>query len=661
MTNYYAEAAGNDTTGVGSLANPWKTYSKLMDQVVSGTDTLNLKYGEVYYTVEKDKNSQNGTSRTAPITVQPYGTSSLAYPSLRALSLLAAGTWVDTLITGGGNTVYSYAIAGITSEHGDLWVNDVAQTQIAWNTDAATTFATPATQGGQWAIDVTLDIIYLCSSTNPASDGKTYECVVNNGVHDYMLRVYNMNYWKFTNIDFQGGFSNTIWLNGNTANTLNDGIMFNDCMFKKSRGEGLRVYGTDTSVRFDLTVQDCVFSSQVAGHGIHGIQVRSGLGNTLLIERNKFIGVDYGMQIGPISAELSYSSGIIRRNLYLNCNDDGIWFGDGNAPIEGLTLDIDYNVIINCGDQGIQATGASADKIKRMRIRNNSIALCGQAGLLGYSMDDTCEILNNKIYLCNRQDVAAQRVNDSDYEIELGGARIDHNLVWADNNNITLKSKIVTRDNANAVITNYNDYAAALNWHGYRTAMLPNEGHSIFADPLLANATPTRPIHMRLRSNSPARGKGITTGALLDYEGHVVNNPPNIGAFERVARLTNLEVTEIVGRHLTKVEIDYDAPNASITETVLVNNCCGTILGVEHIPTLHDEPPSTWDLVINDEKGQDILRTVGANASNQYKFIQVEQITSLYPHVICTKSLQFVGTGMGTNGSSGKIVLYIGT
>ena len=77
-TDYYIAAAGNDTTGDGSIGNPWQTWEKLLNslQLVSGARRGFLNRGDTFTLAATPNKWSNETDDTL---IQPYGTGAAPY------------------------------------------------------------------------------------------------------------------------------------------------------------------------------------------------------------------------------------------------------------------------------------------------------------------------------------------------------------------------------------------------------------------------------------------------------------------------------------------------------------------------------------------------------------------------------------------------------
>jgi hypothetical protein len=544
MADYYADATnGNDAWDglapafVSGTNGPRKTFISAMGLVTAAGDSLSFKRGEVFYTAEHAMNV-NGTVGSH-ITLTDYGDATDGLPSIRCFEVLD-GTWTDTGESGGGNTVWEYTVAGnIATEQGNLWVDGAGHAgsggadglYVTWNTNVATTFNDPTNQGDMWSIDTATENIYFCTDTNPNSDGKLYELIINDGTRDDLVRWFNADYWDLENIDFQGGYNSAHWLAGNSAQT--NRMTFTDCTHSRSFGAAIKVSNAATAP-FDLTVAQGRFTNQLE-QGTHAIQIIGSAENQLKVEFTQFTGVDHGMQIGNASAS---AYGYVRYCLFKDTKDDGIWFGNGNAPTSG-NMDIYYNVVINGGDVGIQANGSgAADRMKNTRLWNNTIALCSEAGITSWAADSTCEVKNNLLYNNRRQDAQTGLNEDYAVEVAASGADVDYNLVWSDQA-YRLASYVDNPATPPTVDTT---------WAAYLTTS-SQDANGISASPRLANGVPSEVVHCKLQSQSPARGAGTDNSSVtagVDYFGNVVDtSAPDIGAIayiETGGRMTDLEM-----------------------------------------------------------------------------------------------------------------------
>lgn len=107
MATYYIATTGNDTTGTGTLLNPWLTLSKGLTGSTTG-DTLTFAAGTYTKT-----SSANVTNRTLQ----------------GALGGSATSTTGWTVFSGGGSVGGFYQVGGTTNYY-NIWFNNVVRT--AW-------------------------------------------------------------------------------------------------------------------------------------------------------------------------------------------------------------------------------------------------------------------------------------------------------------------------------------------------------------------------------------------------------------------------------------------------------------------------------------------------------------------------------------------------
>ena len=151
-TNYFFVDAvyGNDSNA-GSQSSPWQTLHKVSTEVIPSGSTVFLKRGTVW--------NEQLTIPSSGITVDAYGTGTL--PVIDG-SIALAGTWASA-----GTGLYSMAITLNTDEGlGNLSENGSMMSFLAWNTDAATTFASAAS--GTYSYNYATSTLYIKPALSPA-------------------------------------------------------------------------------------------------------------------------------------------------------------------------------------------------------------------------------------------------------------------------------------------------------------------------------------------------------------------------------------------------------------------------------------------------------------------------------------------------------------
>lgn len=106
-TYHFVSAAGNDDTGDGTYAAPWKTLAKLNSHTLNPGDTVFLNKGDTWR--EGLVPGQSGTSGN-PITITSYGTGDA--PIITRGTVLTAAAYKWTASGSGTNEFYLEAAAG---------------------------------------------------------------------------------------------------------------------------------------------------------------------------------------------------------------------------------------------------------------------------------------------------------------------------------------------------------------------------------------------------------------------------------------------------------------------------------------------------------------------------------------------------------------------
>lgn len=560
MADWYFSNSGDDNTGDGSQGSPYATWSKAWGLSLSAGDTLNFNRGDTFYTSQLYIGTLNGTSGSH-ITAQPYGTG--AMPKIRCA--VEGGTnWIDSSVTngpgtpfpteelsGGGNVVYALYVGATanqpnSSEHSRLDIDGVGQFNsessdyLAWDTatdEPGVVFNDIANQDGKWSVSDeiaggdTTGYVYLCSSTNPNTNGSTYEVIPNNSQHGYTFRFLgSASYIDFVQLDIGGGYQTSVWASGAGGPNTISNVTFTDCIFGGAYQRGFDIWMTAAETA-SITFTRCLFHN-LARSGSTGLYCITGAGHTIVCDRCRFTNCHHGIQAGDAT---SWTNGVVKRCLFYALEDDAIWMGNGN-PIASGTLAIYCNIIIKTEDVGLQIEGNATDKTKNVHAWNNTVVHCAQDGLLIWGTDSTCSAKNNAIYNCNRQD--GQAGTDRDYSVEVRGSTtgpdVDYNCVYSDGATTftptSLTDGLVATEQAN--------------WTAYQIAHAlagGNDGNSINSDPLFSDIDPTHPTDCKLRKGSPCINAGVANGSIVDdgggdYFGNAWGSPPSIGAVEFVAR-----------------------------------------------------------------------------------------------------------------------------
>lgn len=526
MAEYFFDAELGDNNNVGtSWGEAWRTMEAFWDNTFGTGDVLWWRDDQIYYYVGADgnpltesfKNAENG------FTMRRSGDGTLR-PSLRALKLVTG--WSET---SPGSGIWSYDTAWTGTEAGTwLWVDGLSRPKATWDTDAATTF--DGEPDLSFAVHDVGNVLYVKSGSQPTM--YRIEASANGECCQHLLRFFDIDDVVFDGIDFRGGYQTMLRYTPNTDGGVNSGLIWRNCELGRfpATGIGMFTVGPGNTAKYDFEIDTCSFTEcpESGGVGIFLRDCQAATGHIINCHDTGFYKCDHGMQLGNWNGTTGgHVTGSVTRCLFLETRDDGIWT-QGTAPSSG-TLDIDYNVMISVGDQGLQFTGPAADTLKSVRLRNNTIVGANQEGILLYACDSSCEAKNNLLYNNNRQDVASQRSNDYDYTVEVAasGGACDYNLVYSDKNNVTGKFLVASKvDNPITAETVYDD-----DWAGY-VAASGQDANSLNVDPMLSAVVPTKVGECRPRWNSPVVGVGTDVGLTTDYEGRPVGSTPTIGALQ---------------------------------------------------------------------------------------------------------------------------------
>ena len=132
MANYFTDGAnGNDTTGNGSLATPWKTIGKFVSNGYAAGDTLNIQAASTY--AEAVTFTTAGTA-AAPITIRGYSAAAgdlvgtTTYPTITPTSVSGTAAFV---LSGAYNNLQNINIQHSVSGKGALSIG-AGHIDLSW-------------------------------------------------------------------------------------------------------------------------------------------------------------------------------------------------------------------------------------------------------------------------------------------------------------------------------------------------------------------------------------------------------------------------------------------------------------------------------------------------------------------------------------------------
>lgn len=278
----------------------------------------------------------------------------------------------------------------------------------------------------------------------------------------------------------------------------------------------------------DMTINSCTFEN-VTNVGDY-INCNGGNLTVLnsLFKGNNLPDMD-ALDIGFINGTTRLKNNIIKD--FTGSNSDGIDLGDGSVNVE-----IENNLIVNCGDKGVSIGQGSSATLLR-----NSIAGCN----LGVGVKDNLSYANilNCTFYSNNTGVSCFEKNEN----EGGGTAEVKNSIFANSNESPFKV-----DNVSTIAI---DYSLS------NTVMLPGQ-ENILDEPLMINP---EDLNFHLQTGSPCIDKGDPQ-APNDNDG----TRSDIGAFMYAGVSAPVVVIN---------EINYNSANDFDSEdwVELYNNTNGTI------------------------------------------------------------------------------------
>ena len=492
---YYISPTGNDLSGNGSAASPWKTLYKATTIVKTAGDIIYVNPGTYI------ENTQCNLG--AGVSIQGAGvTSVITTTSLTAdyqpIIKLASATVVN------GNQSISYLKFDGKSLTGSqaLWIEarnnvkihnctfvDFRYMAVYWRGLGGSETAPPTTY-------VTGSEFHDNIVTNCAGSTTFFKGALFIGGHDGML-IYNNTMTETGRAVGTQGWPIKIWANGGWV-------------------KGLKIYN-NTLYKSDVSVWDFAIEAL----WLYGVEIYN---NTITgaIDVNHVIKgtYNYGLYIhhnvlGPQTPQAGYFSGI-----------------RPEFDIEDLI--VEHNEFRNCA-VGLKYSPRSGSVIKGNRISYNVFHDLGRGNSAHY-------------YSGIRMDPGSYTVNDYFVYNNVFHSYSAQNAYYAlamqpsSGRNINIINNIITGFNSYWLTSNFASTVDILNiknniiyGNGYNNNLNLGTGtprnyvnqNNLNVDPLFVSAT-----DFHLRAGSPAIAKGISLGLSKDFAGNLPKNPPTIGAYE---------------------------------------------------------------------------------------------------------------------------------
>jgi len=565
-TNYYVDAtSGNDSNSGTTSATAWQTISKMTSMSVSFQpgDSILFKKGEVWNGDPIHSSNHPSGTVNNPITYGSYGTG--AKPIIN-IHIEQSPTWTDE-----GSNIWS-TITGAVSrffKNNIEMLRNPLPSSISLGTQG-TEYYTELTNGGNNLK------LYIYSQTTPLND--TFQWTA----HNICLNLFNANYIQLVGIDFRGGANACIEIKNNSHWKIEN------CDIGFNSGYGITIHNSS-----DIKISHCKFNSnftvdqsslQPAGTGIDYTGCSDGI---FVGGASQNIEVDYcyfkNWSHASFSANTNDSSNVISNIIFHNnelTSPDILYGGrlaysgysEGGAYYNNYIHDISvanqlggsnnhfhHNIIDNVLDSPLKADHVGIGiwmqnyniQIRNNIIEHNVIANTQSKGFEIYSINwdypkefSGNVFRNNIIYNCgiSENNIGIQFHKDQNGQ-KIYNNIIENNLIYNSNTTQTClyqyNGTLSDVDTFNTQDTDIHDIIG---------------GNPLFID--AANGD------YHLMENSPAIDAGATPLSTEDYDGNLIANAADIGAYEYYESL------EIADNQKDKIVI---YPNPTLGKVFLPN------------------------------------------------------------------------------------------
>ncbi len=540
QTNYYVKNGGSDAKDGKSDANAWATLGKADDVTFVPGDTLFLARGSTWK--EKFEPQGDGTSDSTLVVIRDYGTG--AKPIITGRDTISGSSrdanWTET---SGGSGHWYFSVTGmgfsVDNPINRLWINNVEKRR------SETLLLLTATD--LFFYDSTTDRLYIHSTPNPG----TLTNIEAGNVRTRAVNLYGDNYFKFYNIDFQGGMY-SVRITGSS-----DGIVLDSCNIGLyTPGYGVAT-GDATGSVDDITIQNCTFDSgmeikyEIASFYIPwtGIQIQN-TGDNWEVSHNYFKNWDYA------AFTFIYVAGYDLTNLNFHHNEitsPDTYEGKalGISSPNGGTQEYHHNYIHNVG-VGCQMTGVGwkfytnvIDTVRGAPIFSAIVSQCGI--IISPNTLSDCkgiQVVNNTfancqgaaIYLGQNSSTSGTENTENEFINNIlhnnGATDNDEQIRIRSFSNIhtnTFKNNLLYSTGITDLVK-YRDTLMTVTEFNARNSNAFNEVilNNITGDPLFSGST------FLLTETSPAVNTGIDVWLTTDYAGTAIpqGNYFDIGAYE---------------------------------------------------------------------------------------------------------------------------------
>ena len=549
--NYFVDAVYGGDSNPGTQSSPWKTLAKVSATTLPSGATIFLKRGTVW--------NEQLTIPSSGITVDAYG--------LGALPVIDGSRAVAGIWTGPVGGLYSATVALNPGEGlGNLSENGTMMSFLAWNTDAATTFAAAAT--GTYSYNYATSTLYIKPSVSPALNvyraSVKYFGITATSLSDVIVRNVQITRFSLNGINFKDcvrcEVHGAVVSQGGGAVILASPLLYagNGIEFDNNSTNGV-VDGATVSEIFDSCISPQTY---VSSRTLSAITIKNSA-----VDKCGFAGVEVSVLGNSGAATSSVISGVTLSGLSITNAGKG-WSGQRYGATQGglgiriiadtgagsmSNVQVDTTTISGSAGDGIRLAGnIGTVNLHRMNIRNNvdGISLLDPAGA---ATSDKLHLTSSLVHHNTRYGIHYDSPTAAGFELyqdtfadngtinlavfhQAGVAKIQNNIFYGSAVHLYSTAAL-----AGVVVNNncYDQYPGMVGYNTatYDTVFLFNAGTGFEANGfggtsgVIGLADPATGNLVLTGGSCTARGSS-TVGVAVDYSGNPFANPPSSGAYQ---------------------------------------------------------------------------------------------------------------------------------
>jgi hypothetical protein len=546
-TAYYVDSiSGNDFNTGLNISSPWQTLAKVNSAPVASGSTVYLKRGSVWY--------EQLTIPNSSITIDAYGSG--ARPKIDGSREVGVGAWTDE---GGGLYSAVVSLSPGAEGLGNLSQDGGMMPFVAWNTDAATTFAAAA--NGTYSYRYP-DTLYIKRATAPS------------GVYRASIKFYGITAMSLSDVIVKNVETTRFSLNGiNFVNCIRCGA-YGSVVSKGGgaiiaaslyAGNGIEFDNNSTNGVVDGAVVSEIFDSCISPQTYASSQTMSSITiKNSTVDKCGFAGVEVSV-LSNGGTTGSSISGVTLSGLTITNSGKG-WSGRrygseghgiriiadaGAGTMSGVQ--VDTTTIDGSAGDGIRLAGnVGTVNLHRMNIRNNvdGISLLDPAGV---ATSDKLHLTSSLVHHNTRYGISYYSPTAAGFELyqntfsENAGSNI---AVFSQSGIAKLRNNIFYGSTAHlyaaaafagdVVMDNncYNNFANMISYNGA-------PAYSTVAAFQIATGFETNGLGGTVDLNNPATGNfalkvssdcktlgNSSVGVTTDFSGYLFASPPSSGAYQ---------------------------------------------------------------------------------------------------------------------------------